>query len=318
MNILRFSPGEEIPGFDSATLSAQRADEHLCAEDCSARCSLWWRVVPETAGERIGIVGHFQAASGEAGAAILGRAVLRLQEQGCTLVIGPMDGNTWRRYRVLTERGAEPPFFMEPDNPDWWAAAFEAAGFSPLAGYSSSLVQDLERRDPRAGRTLERLKREGVKVRCLDPLRFEEDLRRIYQVSVVSFTDNYLYTPLPEAAFLAQYLPYREKIRPELVLLAEQNGQPVGYLFAVPDYAEALRGAPVRTVIGKTLAVLPGRRCGGLGVVLTNLLHERAQALGYSRVIHALQHDQNDRVRNMSRFFGEIMRRYTLYSRRLA
>ncbi len=77
------------------------------------------------------------------------------------------------------------------------------------------------------------------------------------------------------------------------------------------------RGESIRTVIGKTLAVKPGRRFGGLGVVLTDSLHQRAHALGYSRVIHALQHDENDQVRNMSRELGTLMRRYTLFSQRL-
>jgi len=29
-----------------------------------------------------------------------------------------MDGSTWHRYRLPTERGAEPTFFLEPDNPE--------------------------------------------------------------------------------------------------------------------------------------------------------------------------------------------------------
>lgn len=317
MNIRHFHPGEEIPGFDSAVLTAQRADEHLCAGDGAARCSLWWTVTPPFPNERLGVIGHFAGTSPEPIRAVLQAALSRLAEQSCTLAIGPMDGNTWRRYRVLAERGIEPPFFMEPDNPDWWRESFESSGFAPLSVYSSSLVSDLGRKDPRMERTLERLTRQGVAIRNLDPARFEEDLKLIYEVSVVSFTGNYLYTELPEAAFLAQYLPYREKIRPELVFLAEHEGAPVGYLFAIPDYAEALRGETVRTIIGKTLAIIPGRKFGGLGVVLTNLLHERALQMGFSRVIHALQHEENDRVRNMSEHYGRIMRRYTLYSRRL-
>jgi len=265
----------------------------------------------------VGIVGHFQADFPQTGVAILGEAVARLRSEGCTLAIGPMDGNTWRRYRVLTERGNEPTFFLEPDNPDWWAQAFEGSGFLPLSTYSSSLVTDLSRSDLRAARAFERLSRDGVVIRSLNVGDFEGDLRRIYRVSVASFTENYLYTEVSEEDFLAQYLPYREKIRPELVLLAEQAGQPVGYLFTLPDYAEAQRGKAIRTVIGKTLAVLPGRRYGGLGVVLVGMLHARARSLGYDRLIHALQHETNQ-VRNISGFFGEVMRRYTLYSRRLA
>jgi hypothetical protein len=316
MRLLRFLPGDTIPDFDGSLLASQRANEHLSTGDGEARCSLWWDIVPKLENERLGVIGHFQADSADAGSFLLEGATDRLRENDCTLAVGPMDGNTWRRYRVLTERGAEPAFFMEPDNPDFWSTAFEKANFSPLARYTSSLVTDLSRRDPRAGRTLERLQREDVRIRHLNLDHFEEDLRRIYQVSVISFTRNYLYTELPEGAFLGQYLPYKDQILPELVLLAEHEGRPVGYLFAIPNYLEALRGQPIRTVIGKTLSVLPGRRYGGLGVVLAGILHERSQALGYTRRIHALQHEAT-RSRNMSDFFGEVMRRYTLYSRRL-
>jgi hypothetical protein len=223
MKVFRFLPGDEIPGFDSALLASQTANEHLSATEGEARCSLWWDVVPKLQNERLGVIGHFQADSLAAGSFLLERAAERLRENDCTLAVGPMDGNTWRRYRVLTERGAEPSFFMEPDNPDFWSIAFETASFSPLASYSSSLVTDLSRRDPRAERARKRLQQIGVRIRHLDPDEFEEELRRIYQVSIVSFTRNYLYTEVSEAAFLSQYLPYKQGIVPELVLLAEQE-----------------------------------------------------------------------------------------------
>ena len=317
MKLLNFSPGEPLPDFDAETLISQHADEHLCTSGKEARCSLWWKTVPEMAGEGLGIIGHFQAASSEAAIFLLEGAKKRLRERGCTLAVGPMDGNTWRRYRVLTERGEEPPFFMEPDNPDWWATAFMSSGFAPLATYSSSLVTDLKRQDPRAARAMVRLRAEGVQIRNVDLTRFEEDLRKIYEVSVVSFPKNFLYTKISEETFMGQYLPFRDKIIADLVFLAEDAGRPVGYIFATPDYAEAQRGGAIQTVIGKTLAILPGRRYGGLGVVLTNLLHQKAAEFGYSRLIHALQHEDNQ-VQNMSGFFGKKMRRYVLFSFRLS
>ncbi len=281
MKILHFTPQDSIPGFDAALLSAQQADEHLATEDGQTRCSLWWSHVPTVSGEILGVIGHFQAEQTKAAPLSSRRRQSALRERGSTLAIGPMNGNTWRTYRLVTERSSEPPFFMEPQNPDFYPQIFEAAGFAPLAEYTSSLVADLSRRDDRATHTMERLRGNSITIRNLDPQNFEADLRRIFEVSVHSFTGNYLYTELSEPAFLAQYVPYRDKIVPDLVFLAEHEGKPVGYLFALPDYAEALRGEPIRTVIGKTLAVLPGRLCGGLGMVLTGMLHERAQALGY-------------------------------------
>lgn len=317
MQLLSYQPGEPIPDFDSTTLASQQADEHLCTSGGEARCSLWWNTVPETPGEKLGVIGHFQAASPEAAEFVLEGAKKRLTEKGCTLGVGPMDGNTWRRYRVLTERGEEPAFFMEPDNPDWWASAFVNSGFAPLATYSSSLVRDLRRQDPRVARVMTRLQKQGVIIRNVDLSRFEEELHRIYEVSVVSFPNNFLYTEISEESFMGQYLPYCDKIAADLVFIAEQAGRPVGYLFAIPDYAEAMRGQKIQTVIGKTLAILPGRCFGGLGVVLVNELHQRAADLGYSRLIHALQHEENQ-VQNLSSFYAEKMRRYVLYSCRIS
>jgi len=313
MNLHSYRPGEAIPDFDASVIVSQNADEHLSMDGAGGRCSLWWNTVPEMPGERLGIIGHFQAVSPEAGECLLEGAKSRLASVGCTMAVGPMDGNTWRRYRVLFERGEEPPFFMEPDNPGWWAAAFQNSGFTALATYSSSLVKDLRRKDPRAERAMKRFEKQGIQFRNVALSRFEEDLRRIYEVSLVSFPNNFLYTPVSEEAFMGQYLPYRDKILPDLVFLAEDAGRPVGYLFAIPDYAEAMRGQAIKTVIGKTLAILPGRRYGGLGVVLTGMLHQRAADLGYSRLIHALQNEENQ-VQNLTGFFGEKMRRYVLFS----
>ena len=45
--------------------------------------------------------------------------------------MGPLDGSTFRSYRLVTQpsfsdAAAHPPFLMEPDNPDEWPDDFEA------------------------------------------------------------------------------------------------------------------------------------------------------------------------------------------------
>ncbi|MEY2880581.1 MAG: hypothetical protein RLZZ15_2961, partial [Verrucomicrobiota bacterium] len=143
------------------------------------------------------------------------------------------------------------------------------------------------------------------------------ELGRIFEVSVISFRENYLYTPLGREEFIGQYRALQAKVRPEFVLLAEQAGRPIGYVFAIPDYAEAQRGAPVTTLIVKTLAVLPGRACAGLGALLLAEVHAAAARSGFRRAIHALMHESN-RSRNLSAHYARTIRRYTLFSRRLA
>lgn len=284
----------------------------------TASVALWWTRVPPLEGDRLGVIGAFSADSAEAAVAVLAEAEERLRAQGCTLAVGPMDGNTWRKYRLVTEAGDEPPFLLEPTNPAEWPAWWRAAGFGPLAEYYSSATDDLVTRDERVDGVAERMKAAGVTVRAFRLEEFEAELERIYEVSVVSFQSNYLYTPLPKEAFLAQYRAIRERVRPELVLLAEDaERQPVGYVFAVPDYAQAARGEKVTTVIVKTLAVLPGRRNAGLGAWLLAEAHAAARAAGFTRAIHALMHETN-KSRNLSAHYAKTIRRYTLFSKRLA
>jgi predicted N-acetyltransferase YhbS len=309
-----------LPPFDAATqCAAQRADAHAVVmrdEIIMGRCSLWWTTAPALPGETPGLIGHFAAVDEVAARELLAAAGEQLRRNGCTRAIGPMDGNTWRRYRLLTERGTEPIFFLELDNPDVWPNWFVAAGFSVLATYFSALNGDLSVEDPRIPNAVERLERGGVRIRPLNPEDFAGELRRIYAVSCVSFRENFLYTPISEAEFMAQHEAIRPHVRPELVLLAERDGEPVGFVFGIPDLAQARRGQVVNTVVLKTVAVLPGRAQAGLGNVLVARCQEAARALGFRRVIHALMHETNNSL-NLSGHYAKPFRRYALFSRDL-
>lgn len=283
-----------------------------------ARCSLWWSDVPPLEGERLGVIGHFGAADAEAARVLLDTARDELARRGCTLAVGPMDGNTWRRYRLVVEAREQPPFFLEPTNPAEWPGWWEGAGFAPLAHYFSALNEDLARRDPRVAEVAPRLAANGVTVRPIDPARFDEELARIYEVAAVSFRENYLYTPLPREAFAAQYQKVREFVVPALVLIAEQGERPVGFAFSIPDLHERMRGEAPRTVIVKTIAILPERRLlGGLGSLMTDRTQATAHAMGFTRAIHALMHESNQ-SRNISARTATTMRRYALFGRRVA
>jgi len=304
-----------------AALAAHRPDEHWAAfqgDSVLARCSLWWREVPPLQGERPAAIGHFDAVpdAGEAARALLEHACRQLAARGATLAIGPMDGNTWRSYRLVSDAGHEPPFFLEPWTPLEWNAHFKAAGFEPLASYHSSATSDLATPDPRVPQAAERLKENGVKLRSLDPARFVAELQRIHTLSVDAFSRNYLFTPVAGDEFVAQYRPIERHVDPRLVLIGEREGELAGFLFAVPDLLQAQRGVRVDTVVVKTVAVRSGRQYAGLGAVLTAECHTRAAQAGFRRAVHALMHDANSSA-NISRRYGNVLRRYTLYARRL-
>lgn len=309
-----------LPGGMPLLATALDGDEHLLTFDGSeaqARCSLWWRATPSLDGRRLGYIGHFAATNAGCAQHLLDQACRSLTAHGCQLAVGPIDGSTWKRYRLLTERGDEPPFFLEPDNPDDWPSYFSAADFQKLAHYTSAMTHDLQTPDPQVAETAERMRELGVHLRQMDPQAFSDEVDRIFDISAVSFQKSFLYSPIERSECAALYEPLKQYIRPELVLIAQRQETPVGFIFALPDWLQAQRGAPVDTVVVKSIAILPQREYAGLGRLLFARCHERIAQLGYKRAVHALMHDDNKGSRRLSDRFAKTIRGYTLFARSL-
>jgi GNAT superfamily N-acetyltransferase len=318
----RFASDERQTVFaiDPALLRRHSPTAHFAViEDdrVRSRCSIWTQATPKLNDDHVGVIGHYAAADAGTGATILNHASQDLHRRGFRTIVGPMDGNTWRRYRLVTDRGDEPTFFLEPDNPDAWPSHFEQAGFTPLAQYFSALNNDLTTTDPRVPAAEARLAGDGIRIRAIDPVRFEDELKSVHELSLESFASNFLYTPITEDEFLAMYAPLKPRLRPELILLGhDRDEELIGFMFGIPDFNQATRGQPIDTAIAKSMAVRPGRTGGGLGSVLMDRFQQTARALGYTRVIHALMHEENRSMR-ISHRFGRPMRQYALYVKRL-
>jgi GNAT superfamily N-acetyltransferase len=304
----------------AAGLADEHADEDWMVPGAdgspAARVSLWWRRVPALEGHRIGLVGHYAARSDDAAAVLLDAACRRLRENGCTLAVGPMDGSTWRRYRFVIERGSEPPFFLDIDQPDAWPRQFARTGFRELARYCSSLNPDLARRHPLEEEWEARVRARGISLRPIDVNRLDAEMKSIFRVSAAAFANNYLYTPIDEETFLRMYRPVIQQIRPELVLLAERAGETVGFVFCIPDLLEARRTSRAATVVLKTIAVHPQAMNLGLGSHLVASAQRAAFELGYQRLIIAFMHEDNPSLR-ISAHYAHVIRRYALYGREL-
>ena len=310
----------QLPPLNPAVISQQNPDRFLVLirnqRELVGHCSLWWQNVPEYPQQNLGLIGHYGAQDSAAADLLLEGACQQLAAAGCTLVIAPIDGNTWQRYRLLTERGNQPIFFLEPDNPDNWITHFSHQNFTPIAHYSSALTEDLNLIDPRLNQIANRLQTEGIKIRAIQLENIEAELHRIYGVINLSFRRNFLYTPVSEAKFILQYKSLLPYINPELVLIAEKNDKIIGFLLAIPDILQAQRGEKINTIIIKTVAILPQRVYRGLGRWLVAICQEKAVNMGFTRAIHALMHDANP-SRNLSLIYAQSIRHYALFGKYL-
>jgi predicted N-acetyltransferase YhbS len=325
--IVVLDPSDPLPVIDAGIHPLSESDRRRHAPDrhvlvldprgrLVARCSCWWTATPALETYRVATLGHFAAASQSAAHEVLDAACGELTAVGCTMAIGPLDGNTWRRYRFIVERGTEPPFFLEPDNDDAWPEHWRSAGFSTLTTYTSALATSLAVDEAKIRTTAGRLAERGIAIRTFDPDRADDELQRIFALSLEAFQRNFLYTPISDAEFLEQNRRLVPLLLPELVLLAEERGQLVGFLLAVPDVVEKKIANGANTLILKTIAVAPALNGAGLGGQLVAMALKRAQELNFHRAIFALMHEDNASQR-ISRRYGQAMRRYALFSKAL-
>jgi hypothetical protein len=263
-----------------------------------------YRNAPSLDGAKTAALGQFDCETAAVGASLIREAMALLRADGFGAVLGPMDGSTWARHRLVVESDGRPPFLMEPSNPEHHVDAFEQSGLASVSRYVSAArtADVLPSTSPAPA---------GVRLRNFDPSRAEEELTRIHELSLEAFAANTFYQPISLEAFLASYRPVLKAVDPELVLLAEdEKGELRAFLFAIPNLVE---GPRPKAVVLKTYA----SRVKGGGSMLANAFHARARQRGFAEVIHALMHESNLSATHSGNAGGSVFRRYAWWGGRL-
>lgn len=261
----------------------------------------------DDSGAPIGMLGFFESRNDRTVARMLfDEATLWLRARGAGRIVGPMDGDTWHRYRVNAGPFARPPFPLEPWNPAWYAELWERNGFSVLETYSSKWIDDVAVLLPALESGKRRSEDCGVRVRQLRADQLRQELTLVHELSSRIFSDAFLYSPIARDEFLALYAGLERFLEPELVLFAETSeGEPVGFVFAYDDPAQP-------AVHYKTIGALAEWRRPGVGAALSHHVYSAALRRGRRQGNHALMRDDN-RSQALDQGHGEVFRRYALY-----
>ncbi|MFC5049806.1 hypothetical protein ACFPK9_04155 [Rubritalea spongiae] len=278
--------------------------------------ALWLKNIPAIEGETVATLGNCYLDKSSNPTSFLTDCIDWLHKNHqITMLIGPMNGNTWLKHRLIIETDESPPFLMEPMEPQFYYNAFEQSGFKTIASYCSHRV-DLTKPQADHSPLLKRIQKKGISIRPLNMDSFESDLKSIFKLSLESFQQNFLYTPIKEEVFLSKYLESKKLVDPALVLLAERDNELVAYLFCIPDHAARQYGKQPAIIL-KTLASKPDKALAGIGHLLVSQAHSIAKNKGYTEAIHALQHEDNEATRISERFQATKFRRYALMSKTL-
>lgn len=257
------------------------------------------------------------------------------RKRGMETIRGPFYFSMDDSPGVLIDGLDHPPVLMCGHSPLYYAGLLERYGlvkYRDAYAYRIDLTMfngDVAHLPPKILRVAEIVRRRtGVQVRSMRVEDWDAEVKRVmYLVNeAMGYMRNHV--PMDEREFIRFTEELRQVIDPDLVFLAEIDGQPVGFSAAVPDINQALKSANGRLFpLGwlwlwwrmrridvaslKLLAVLEEYRARGLDSLL---YLETARALlrkGYAWVDLSLTAEHNAMINRLVHNLGG--QRYKVY-----
>ncbi len=197
------------------------------------------------AGVNVGWFGFFDVIEDYVVAqALLERAEQWLRAEKLDAVLGPANFTTNDTAGLLVEGFDRPPVVMMTYNKPYYADFLERYGFRKKMDMLAYHVDEktVNRKAVRlAHRLEERLQGRGIYVRPVNMRRFEQEVAAIERVYDEAWDKNWGFVPPTHAEFqhLAQGL--KMVIDPDFALVAEKDGEVIGFIVAIPDINVILR-----------------------------------------------------------------------------
>jgi hypothetical protein len=164
-----------------------------------------------------------------------------LKARGKTVLSGPFNLNINEETGLLIDGFETPPVLLMPHDLPYVRGQLEALGFEKakdVIAYWYDITVELP---DSARRLLERPLPDNIKVRRLDFKHYNEEIRMVTRIFNDAWAGNWGFVPLTEieTEYLAKSL--KPLIKPAFTAVVERDGEPVGFLIALPNLNEAIR-----------------------------------------------------------------------------
>ena len=197
------------------------------------------QLVLEHMGAGSGQWGMFEALDGEAATALIATAEEWLRAQGMTRAMGPISLSIWDEPGLLISGFDQSPMIMMGHHLAPYQGWIEGAGYTKA---KDLLTYEVDIR-PEAQGVMARLVAAGeknprIRIRPVDKSKFHDEVSIILNLLNDAWSDNWGYVPLTPAEIAYAGKKLKPIIYPELVRIAELDGDPVAFMLTIPDVNE--------------------------------------------------------------------------------
>ncbi len=280
--------------------------------------------------------GFFEAKDGAAAEALFARVEEWGRELGRDAVRGPANPSLNHSVGFLTNAFDDDPYVMMPYNPPDYLRYAEEAGYRKVMDLYAWLFEREGVLGERIGRLAERArKRHNLVIRHPDMKRWEEEISRVKDLYNRSWERNWGFVRYTDAEFDHLAKDFKMILDPELVALAEVDGELAGVTVILPDANQVLKRARGRLfpfgifallnrkrIIDRLqlpiLGVAPEHRNRGFEVVMIHDLYKRAMAKGYKSCVASWTLEDNRAINRVIEASGSTLSKvYRIYEKEL-
>lgn len=214
-------------------------------------------------GTNLGCFGMFECIDDpQVAGALLDAAAAWLAARGRDRIMGPIDYSTNYSCGLLIDGFDTPPRVMMNHNPPYYAGLLGAWGLEKVKDLYSWWFDDPHDMIELWKSKAERLgQRSGISIRSLDPRRFEQELETVKAIYNEAWQRNWGFVKMTDAEIRHFGKLLLTVAVPEMLLVAEVDGNPAGLSLSLPDLNEALKPLNGRlTRFGLPLGLLRLRR----------------------------------------------------------
>jgi len=194
--------------------------------------------------EKAGAFGFFESINDYKVAKALFDCVVKwLKTKKIEVTIGPLNPSTNEECGLLVEGFEKDPFIMMPYSHSYYPQFLEKYGFKKekdLLAYEFVLKRG-EESTSKWFALSEKAKEKGIEIRSINLKNLKNEIGIIQDIYNSAWSKNWGFVPMTDEEMLWMGKRIKPLADPELILIAEVEGTPVGFSMAIPNYNRALK-----------------------------------------------------------------------------
>ena len=197
------------------------------------------QLVQDEMGQGTGQWGMYEVLDAEASAALIATAEDWLRKQGMKRALGPISLSIWDEPGLEIEGFDESPTAMMGHHRPEYQGWIEAAGYEKAKDLITYALDITNWQDPLIDRLIAAGERNPrIRIRMVDKSKFDQEAALILNLLNDAWSNNWGYVPLTPAEIAYAGKKLKPIIFPELVRIAEVDGEPVAFMLTIPDINE--------------------------------------------------------------------------------